>query len=296
MTTVITKPTWTVDGWAGNTVDENGVEWIVHTDKGWYNPVGVRGTSSPRSDADGDYVERNRRAPRVISLEGYAHAPTVDTADAAMDRFNGLLGDGELHDLVVAENARDLIAPVLLADGTESVRFNQLGFDFQLILIAPDPRKLDVVTRSVLVGLASAAVGGVMWNGPAGSTGVEWNGTAGTTGVEWGASGTSNYAVLDNTAGTAEADILFTISGPVTMPSIVDASGRTMTYQGSLLTGETLTIDTGTGAVRFQGVDRGPQLRPAQLFSIPARSTLQIGFTAAAGTGLLTAQWHISYR
>lgn len=294
MSTLITKPTWSVDGWSGNYTDNNGVGWLVYKDSGWYDPVDVRTRSDEKTVSDGDYSEDNRNAPRVISLIGHAKAPDTRTADAAMDQFDAVLRSPGLKQLVVEENNRNLMAYVRLASA-HTERLTTRTFDFQLVMTAPDPRKLSTVQNSITVPLSSPSPGGAQWNGPAGNTGSQWNGPAGNTGMQWWASGVSNLGVIDNTASTADADILFTFTGPLTNPSILNiTTGEVLTYQGVLLTGDTVTIDTGTGRVLYGGVDRGPSLAPAQLFLAPAKTSTTIAFTSSGGSGVLTAAWRQS--
>jgi hypothetical protein len=290
----ITKPTWTVDGWSGNYVDNNGVAWLVSKDAGWYDPVDVRTRSDEKTVSDGDYSEDNRNAPRVVSLIGHANAPTVQTANDAMDQFTATLRGPGLKPLVVEEHTRSLMSYVRLASA-QTERINPRAFDFQLIMTAPDPRKLSTTLNSVTVPLSSPSPGGAQWNGPAGTTGAQWNGPAGTTGMQWWSSGISNLGVIDNTASTADSDILFTLIGPLTNPSILNiTTGEVLTYQGVLSTGDTVTIETGTGRVLYGGVDRGPALAPAQLFLAPARTSTTIAFTSSGGSGVLTAAWRQS--
>lgn len=294
MSILMTKPTWSVDGWRGNYTDDNGVCWLVYKDSGWYDPVDVRSRDDEKTVSDGDYSEDNRNAPRVISLIGHAKAPTVQATDAAMDQFTAVLRSPGLKQLVVEEVSRDLMAYVKLASASTE-RFSRTSFDFQIVMMAPDPRKLSTTQNSVTVPLPSAGPGGAQWNGPAGSTGAPWNGPAGTTGMPWGATGVSNLGVIDNTSSTAAADLLFTMTGPLTNPSILNVTtGEILTYQGVLATGDVVTVDTGSGRVLYQGADRGPQLAPAQLFLAPAGTSTTVAFTAASGTGFLTAAWRRS--
>lgn len=290
----ITKPTWSVDGWYGNYVDDNGVAWLVSKDSGWYDPVDVRTRSDEKTVSDGDYAEDNRNAPRVISLTGHVEAPDIPRCNNAMDQFSSLLRTPGLKQLVVGEHARDMMAYVRLASA-QTERLTPRTFDFQLTMTAPDPRKLSTALATITVPLSSVSPGGAQWNGAAGTTGAQWNGPAGTTGMQWWASGTSNLGVIDNTSSTVDSDILFTLTGPLTTPSILNINtGQVLTYQGVLVSGDTVTIDTGTGRVLYAGVDRGPLLAPAQLFPAGAGVSTTIAFTASGGSGILTAAWRQS--
>lgn len=285
MSTII-KPTWSVDGWIGNSVDGNGTHWFINKDRGWFQPLGVRNYHLERPVGNGDFVAPKTRQSRVITLAGFCRALTPDLSSQAVDQFNGLLAAGNLYTLTVDEGTRTMSAAVELGTDPDSELLNRRDFRFQLVLIAPDPRKLWVNGQfSGHSGLTTASSGGITWNGPAGTTGSEWNGPAGSTGTEWNGAtapvGSSGQFTLTN-PGTAPADIVFTVTGPVTNPVITNlTTGQRIAYGGSLLAGETLVIDTGARSVLFQGVNRGPLLTQADWFGVPAGRSVVVAFTAS---------------
>lgn len=299
MTATIVKPVWTVDGWTGNAVDDAGVTWFVRRDSGWFGPVGVRTSSTDRPAGDGTYTGRNLRASRVVVLEGFFQAPTTQTADDALDRFNSLLGDGELYELSVEENHRTLTAAVRLGDGTNIERVSPRRCEFQLSLIAPDPRKYGA-DRDVTTGLATAASGGVLWNGTAGATGVEWNGPAGATGVRWqSGSGTSGIVTVTNDGNTVAPVVLTFTAGSSGLvdPAVTDVAGNAViSYGGTIPAGSTLVIDTDSMSVLLDGANRGPLLTRADPITVPRQGSAQLLFTATSGpTASLLARVRDTY-
>lgn len=284
MTTTIVKPTWSVDGWTGNTIDDSGTHWFARRDAGWFGPVGVRASSSDRPAGDGSYTGTNRRASRVITLEGFCQSLTTQLADDALHQFNALLADGELHQLVVEDNHRVLTALVRLADGTNIERITPRRSDWQLVLVAPDPRKYGSATRTSNTGLATAAPGGVPWNGAAG-LGLPWNGTAGNTGVAWQSGVGSSGVVTATNAGNAAAPVTLIITAAaesVVNPRIVDiASQKVVAYTGTVPAGSVLVIDTDTGTVLLDGANRGPLARVDPI-TVPRHGQAALEFTAAS--------------
>jgi hypothetical protein len=128
-------------------------------------------------------------------------------------------------------------------------------------------------------------------------TGTEWNGPTGTTGLSWGQPSDTGSVVVDNLDGTAEADLLITITGPCSNPS-VSTSDSWITYQGDLSATDVLEINTGTGSVRLNGMNRRPLLRRAQWFTALPGEQLAIRFTCEGtqnAQATMTVQWRVSY-
>jgi hypothetical protein len=298
MSTLSVKPAWHVDGWSGNYVDDNGVDWVVNQDAGWFEPVDERVFDTEKPAAGGSYSAPNLDAVRVITLTGYARAPDPVAADNARNQFNALCKRGHLHQLVVEEPVVNKTAYVKRAGGSlVNTRPNQ--FDFQLILTAPDPQKYaaDVSTEST--GLAQDAPGGIQWNGAAGSTGIQWGGPTGSTGVQYQTgSGVTGVMQLSN-EGTGDAPVRFVITGPVNTPSIVNTdTGDTITYGGNVETGQILVVDTGTGEVTLGGADRRSFLTSVGFFLLPPGEITEVAFRSPSPspTAELAAIWQYAWK
>lgn len=298
MSILSVKPAWHVDGWSGNYIDDNGVDWVVNDDKGWFDPVGERVFDSDKPTGDGTYSAESFDTARVITLTGYARAPNAVAADNARNQFNALLKRGHLHQLVVEEPVTDKTAYVKRVDGNlRNTRPNQ--FDFQLIMLAPDPQKYAATVSTVSTGLAQDAPGGIQWNGSAGSTGIQWGGPTGSTGVQYQTgSGVTGVMQLLN-EGTGDAPVRFVITGPVTTPSIVNTgTGETLTYGGTIATGQTLVIDTGTGEVTLDGADRRSFLTAVDFFLLPPGEITEVAYRSPSPspTAQLSAIWQYAWK
>lgn len=129
---------------------------------------------------------------------------------------------------------------------------------------------------------------GINWRGADGQGGLLWRGVDGGNPI-------TGIMSLDN-PGTAPADILFTITGPAVNPSVRTAT-QTIIYGGVLGAGDVLTIDTGTGAVLLNGVNRRPYLTSAEFFTVPPGRELDVLFTCEVQNAQAncTATWHTSY-
>lgn len=299
---------WELDGISFNTgPDADGFSYLVKESKGWVGSAPRRPDLTDRPDTNGAYRGPNYQGARVIELVGIARCPRRADREELADRLSGLCIDSNaLFPLSRTEATRTLRAYVEMAanDVFEMADGCTLGFNLQLI--ASDPRKYSALTKNGATGIAQAALDGVAWDGTPGTpaTGIEWDGPVAPPieGVVWQASsGVPGVLALDN-AGTASTPILFEITAPVTgsliNPTITDTGrGYMITYGGTLVPGDVLTIDTGTGLILLNGSSASGQLARADLFEIPARSTIVIQFSASgpADTAQLTATWSDAY-
>lgn len=133
-----------------------------------------------------------------------------------------------------------------------------------------------------------------MWNGSATITGgLPYLGDDHVSGVLYGSAGTGGLLRLTNSGG-APADVLFTITGPVTSPTLTrQDTGDTMTFASTLSASDVLTIDTGTGRVLYNGANYRPLMSVFQPIIIPANSSITVSYSALLGSvsTTVTAQW-----
>lgn len=297
---------WELDGIAFNMGDDvNGFSYAVKTSKGWVGPPPRRPDHTNRPDTNGSYRGPNYQGSRVIELEGIAQCARRVDRELLADTLAGLCRDANvLYALSRTEYGRTLRAYVEMYDADVREMPDGVSLFFNLQLIASDPRKYSTTFKVGTTGIAQAALDGVQWDGPAlPATGVEWDGPAlPITGVVWQASsGVSGVLELDND-GTAPTPVLFTITAPVVgtliNPTITDTGrGYVITYGGTMVPGDILTIDTSTGLIQMNGTSAAGQLSRADLFEIPARSSVVIQFSASgpADTAQLTATWADAY-
>jgi hypothetical protein len=287
MPTLLQPPIWTIAAWSANVVDSNGCMWVSPTSTGWFDPLPVRGSDIDISTEDGSYSTPTTRGERVITIPGYTKAPTSAAADAAADQFTGLLATGGLQQLSVQENTRTLTAMVKLGNGGQLDRTSQCGFEWQLVLIAPDPsRYLAVPAGTTSLPMYS---GGKDYTG-GGAGGVDYTG-GGAGGINYGTVTSTGLIQLTNT-GPAKSWPQFTITGPtdgttLVAPSIVEVgTNRTLAYSGTLTTGDRLVITTRPGArsVLLNNVSYRRFLTSAQWFAVPPGASTQVQFQGTAPT------------
>lgn len=298
---------WSLDGVSFNTgPNASGFSYLVQSSKGWTDGAPARPELIPRPAANGAYRSSNFSGPKIVELSGIAQAETRASRELLADTLAGLCTDPDtVYSLVRTERTRELALGVERNAGI-AVRDLPDGYTvaFNIQVVATDPRKFATLVKTAgPTAIAQAPTDGIYWGGPAGTTGVEWNGPAvPTTGTVWQASsGVSGTMSLSNDGG-AETPILFTITAPTTgqlaQPSITDINrGLAITYSGTLVPGDVMTIDTRTGRTLLNGSAVSALFTRFDSITIPKRSTINVQFSAngSANDAQLTAQWSDAY-
>jgi hypothetical protein len=294
----VLTPIWTIGSWSGAQgvfVDSFGSQWMVEKDTGWFEPPGVRLDHADRQQDHGVYRTRNYRAARDITLTGVCISPDISTMMGALDRFATICSDGGMTAMTVTEPGGNVrTAQVELADMPRATPFSSpaYAFDFQLMLIAQDPRKYDATVQITTTGLPSSS-GGLNWSG-----GLSWS-----SGLNWGTVTSTGVLVVTN-SGTAETWPTFQISAganALTNPGItLTVAGNRLFYNNTLQVGDVLTIVTNPigRAVTLNGTtDRRPFLTVAEWTSVAPGATVPIAFSAASytSTAQLSASWQNAY-
>jgi hypothetical protein len=279
MSANLTLPVFTVDGWSGNTVDDDGVEWWVTKEDGWTSGPDVRLTLSSRPQRDGGFDAESFRSVRVITLEGMAIAPDPDTRERAKDRIAAVLVNGAaLTELVVRERTVTRRALVRLSSGTKVVDTGPYTFDFSLQVTAPDPLRYGAEEHRESCGLPKP--------GPGVTFPLAFP-------LSFGKPAGGSMALVN--AGTATAWPVWTVTGPCVRPVIRNNSGvgKRLAFGLRLGVNDTLTVDVAARTVRLGGASRRSALLPgSSWFGLPPGTTV-IGFDAQDPTesATLTAVW-----
>ncbi|RSD23556.1 phage distal tail protein [Amycolatopsis eburnea] len=271
-------PVYEVDGWAGNVVDADGVEWWVTKEDGWSTGPGVRLELSDRPQRDGAFDAPSFRSARVITLEGTAVAPDEDAHERAKDRIAAVLADGSVPaELVVRERTVTRRALVRLSAGTKVSDTTPVSFDWSLQVTAPDPLRYGEDVHELSCGLPEPGQGITF---PLRFPLVFGQAQGGT------------LALVN--AGTATTRPVWTITGPCTQPVIRnDSTGERLAFSLSLAEGDVLTVDTAARTVFLGTASRRSVLQPrSSWFGLPPGSTA-IGFEAFddGEAGTLTVRW-----
>lgn len=257
--------------------DTNGCDWILTKESGWFASPAIKTARVDKPASRGVFRGNEFRGGRVMTLEGVLAAPNVATLRNAIRTLLGICPSprSQYPLTVIEETGLSLYANVVLDGEILTTPISATSVTFSIQLVSPDPRKFASVASTVSVPLASGGSGGVTY--PT------------TYPVDYGIPGYSGSVALTN-GGSADADPLFVFTGPLTTPSVTRAdTGETVTYNGTLLATDTLTIDSATGVVLLGGVNRRG-LVAANWFAVPGNSSITVLFrsTSPADTGLLS--------
>lgn len=258
--------------------DANGCDWILTKEAGWFASPAIKTARVDKPAARGIFRGNEFRGGRVMTLAGSLSAPNVATLRNAQRQLFGLCPDPHLqYPLTVTEEDGSATYANVALDGeilTTPVSWRSVEFSIQLV--APDPRKFSTPPAHVPIFLASPGSGGVSYP-------VKYP-------VAYGTPGSTGSAVISN-AGSADADPQFQFIGPLTNPSVMRAdTGDVLTYNGSLTMFDVVTVDSATGAVLFDGINRRALLTANNWFTIPPYGSINVIFRSSGptDTGIVT--------
>ena len=194
--------------------DAGGVVWSTDITAGW--DAAELDQELLATLTDGSALGNYRRRHRTIVCEGTVVAKTDEAHWAAYNRLNALVGMAQGVPLIVSEPTPKLVT-VVTGPGSPRIRTRDgRSFEFQLTLVALDPRKYALDERTY-----SVPAGGVMTVVNAGNSPSPV--TVTTTGT----------GRVDVTAGMPGDARLRTIAGtPIPGGVVFDPHTRTVTYAG----------------------------------------------------------------
>jgi hypothetical protein len=272
-----------------NAIDDNGCKWwaTVIEDGSSTPPPKTRRTKRPYGI--GGYRARFYWDVRRFTIEGGAECTSGLAAEMAADSVRGLFTDGgqitytrksRLGSRFINVELFDRLGVTVLPGG--------YTMKFQIPLEANDPRYLDSTLQTVSASVAAPSTSGLDW---ATGGGLNW-----VPGLDWGVPTSTGVMAVTN-AGNADAFPLVSIAGPMISPSITDpATGRSVAYNGSINTGQTLIIDMSpfTRRVTVDGIDRSASLSSAQWITVPSGATRSLVF-GGSGIGQATVTMRSAY-
>lgn len=271
--------------------DDNGVLMTCSTLDGWGSPGGTGGVQQ-RAAAHGGTNPRQWLKPRTLTMTGKIEAPTLELRQDAEHRLEAALGLA-LFDLAVVDAIPLRVRARREGDITRNDD-TDLRTKWQAELICPDPRRYGLNSHSIDFALPSSA-GGVQW--PV-QYPVQYSGGISTG--DRNAPNSGNFA--------APATIRFdgpaaTTDPPLTNPSLTSVVlGRTLTYNGSLASGEWVVIYTDPLRALLMGTASRTGLVSGTPWSVTGRSPDNptgdnlIAFRAAAGIGTALLTYDDAYQ
>lgn len=279
MADILQLPVFTVDGWAGNMLDDDGVEWWVTTENGWSAGPPVRLDLTNRPQRDGAFDAPSFRAARVVTIEGTAVAPDPDTKERAKDSLAAVLADGStLLPLTVQERTLTRRALVRLSAETKIADTTPYTFTWSLQVTAPDPIRYSVDQHTAVCGLPQPGQGITF---PIAAWPLDFGQPQ------------DGSMVLGN-AGTVTTWPVWTITGPCVGPVIRKAStGESLGFGLSLFGGDVLVVDVAAHTIRLNGASRRATLLPGSTWFGLAPGNTGVEFDAQRTDvpAVLSAAW-----
>lgn len=219
--------------------DDLGCYWSVLSGRGWRGSGKPRNTIPDRVNASGGSFTASYREARVITLgDVRVKCPSRDVRARVEQRLAGLFPDRPDMDLFpvvrVDESGLRQTRYVALDDDLDPVPKGPLWLDFDLQLIAPDPRAFGDWTTAE-AGPPTSGTGGIISTG----AGIVSTGAGITAGV----SGRPSAATVTG-AGTAPNPVVYELIGAVDDVVIADQGGLSrVRYRGSIPDGQSVFIN-----------------------------------------------------
>lgn len=235
-----------VDGHELNGVDGNGVVWKFIAIEGWHSGPGTAVPQTQRIVSHGQFGQPGHRTGKTLTIRGSLEAADRTLIPDALDTLAGILADGQFGTFQFTDRTQGsrhtrvqlLDAPDVGAwDGSQTARY-------QLQLLAPDPYKYGSVSSSS-TGFGATPVG----------SGLVFALFPAPNVLDFGAAGSTGVVTLTN-AGNAPSAVKFTVTGPTPSGGFVitdAATGKPITFLGTVPTGSTLVLDGSDGSVTIDG-------------------------------------------
>uniref|UniRef100_UPI003F4999C5 fibronectin type III domain-containing protein n=1 Tax=Streptosporangium sp. CA-235898 TaxID=3240073 RepID=UPI003F4999C5 len=137
----LASPVYRIGAWAGNVIDEHGVQWVVKNEEGWSGSAPVRARSRKRGGQDGQVSNPGLFGRRTVTLSGVAVAPTHLDMLAAQQRLVSLVSPRRAVLLRVLEVHLARQARVRLLGQVEIRPQGRRVFAWTIRVQAKDPRK-----------------------------------------------------------------------------------------------------------------------------------------------------------
>ena len=275
----------TLDGWSAPAVDAQGTEWWLTTVDGWNGSPDVRLTTVDRPQDHGQFDGPTFFGSRTITLAGSAIALDRTTALLARDIVASICWDpSQLYTLQVTEPGRPTRqADVRLNAATKVSGVNEVAFDWQIQLKAPDPRRYDATETVITLYPPTGAVGGVT---------VPF-----TVPLVLSTTGLSTSTATAVNAGTVATRPVVTLTGPLVDPQIANlTAGKTLSFVLTIASGDYVTVDFDRRTVLLNGTaSRSSALTSTAAWweLPPGSSDLQV--TAGGGDGSVEIRYRSAW-
>ena len=275
-----------LDGWAGPAVDGNGTEWWPTVLDGWWGGVDLRTAVTARPADHGGFDGESFLGARALTISGVALPLTENLALIARDSIVSLCSDlRTLHTIVVTESSGlAKQANVRMAGGVKVGDLNGVDFEWQISLVAPDPRRYDVNETTLTISAPHPPTGGLV-------VPLTVPFTINTTGAS------AAFAAATN-IGTVATRPVVTFAGPLANPQVTNSTtGKTLALTTTIADGEFLTLDFDRRSVLLNDLaSRASAISAGSAWweIVPGDNKIQL--SAAGGDGTATVRFRSAWR
>lgn len=285
-------PYLSVGDWDSEGVDTHGVEWSMTQLTGWFEPPGVKDSSSPRPTGPGSFDAPVYDDVRVLSWTERLSAPDQATLHAATVRFGSVVRSLNGGATITGHQADgDYTVTAKRAQGWQvgTVGNSPLAFEYQMSVTCVDPYKYGIASFTPPVSLQARGGSLVfpLWYPPA---------TGG--GLNFGAAGTGGQTSITN-LGVLDAWPVFAGHGPLLGGfAVVNLdTGAVIEYSDDVPAGTTATLDSGSGRASLNGSDRTGSVTTREWWSIAPGDTANVQFRSLGSgqSGTLTITVRATY-
>ena len=248
--------------------DPSASGWVYNnaTLDAWYALPAVDLSVTKRPNAHGAYglgqIFAKEHRPIV---NGQYYGASAADALTARARLNALFSDGRSVTMRVTDELGATTREVWLIESAPTFRYDFSHFPFDVVLVAPDPRRYGPVESSS-DGMPSGG-GGLFWNLGTAPSGLFF---------DWGAEGVAGQVSYLN-SGSAVTYPRIEVGGPGSFSDgfrVTEVeTGRELIFNRALNTGEVVVLDSRTKRATIGSGDVTAFLSSRDWFSIPAGET-----------------------
>ena len=285
-TTALVAAHLRLDDWAANAVAYNGTEWWATGFDGWWGGSSMRTGATERPSDHGGFDGPSYLGPRTMTISGVTLAPTTDLVLLARDTIVSLCSDlRSLYPLVVTETSGLTRQCMVRIVGDPKVAdLNETAFEWQMSLVAPDPRRYSTSETVLTMTAPADPVGGLV---------VPFSVPFSIVSV--GSSSTTETVTNGGTFGTRP---VITFSGPLSNPQITNVTtGQTMALTSVIAGGEWVVLDFDRRSVLLNGItSRASTILHGSAWWELAPGVNELQLAAADGEGSATVRFRSAWR
>lgn len=232
----------------------------------WYRLAQPETRLTKRPNAHGTYSPGQIfTAEHRPVVNGQYYGTSAADAQAARERLAALFSDGRSITMRVIDDLRTTTRTAWVADFDAPFHYGHDHFDFDMVLIAPDPRRYGAPV-TVSTGLPSVSTG-LIWNLGTAPSGLYW---------DWGTAGSIGQISLTNVGNTTTYPRLEVGAGGEFAAGfrITEVeTGRELTFERPTIAGEVVVFDSRTQRATIAQGDVTIFLTSRDWFEIPQGQT-----------------------